>query len=1039
MLDQIAGRPSPSWRRSQVWLVLLFWLSRFYLSPSRGPRILWLRRLNRFLQRKYTPWQIILATCTLFYAVRHGDVLLGLQAPEPLARLYSSDFYRATWIVTALDAGFATAMSIRWKWLRDIASLAFSGYYLLFANDADEKLRKFRAFCTVEMLRITWEKQGNPYIRFFTRRDRPRINIRKKLFLPRPKGSKYSKPLTLHLFFAGTEAELEASNELVMDIPGGGFICMNPLHHEERLLRWAIRTKRVVISFDYGKAPEYPYPFAIDEMYDAYMLLHQTKGRCIGMNRNGEKDLKVLLTGDSAGANIATAMVVKIFEMRTPAIGKPASNSSTIDANSLPLPVALNFAYPALSFHFTSWMPSSDLRVLRSESKSDIASLLLRQKDHLEHRSPLAVVEDVEPARGKRPNFTRRRTTSSGGGGWPWTGASGKNKEKTLTGSKSFSTLTLGGRRASLAGILGGDLSTTSTTSRAEGGEQGEAATTGAESDGSSPDECDKALEDRVLWWDEADQPATPWSSASKSTQDELKRKVKEDEALVMGKEDGAGAAGKEVGEAKAVARRKKESAKEMLAETRLAMTSRTAFFNDRIISPSMCRAMALLYVGPRNAPDLHSDYHLSPIFTPSHLLAQFPPVYMSCGERDPLVDDTVIFAGKLREAKEARKMDILAREARHGDGLRMSTSGRKRDPFVDETEDDWVRTSIIAGWSHGYLQMVSLLPAAEKVIAMHADWIVEAFETAAEKELNNQQQQLRLAAPARSSSSTRTPTRTPASTGAATRPEHLTTNGILPDMQPINVIPPTPVITDSTALAPSATPSPQKDTLAVHSASALSDGEQEDDILTFTPKRRRGSSNASRSSRSGGASPPTQPYKSSPPLLSPGADETIEVLDECVPAMGGLHLVTPAERALRDELLPGGQQSHLALNSAPASRPTTPGRRSASAQPGATSGSSTATRTSRPERTLSLSPPPAPSPRTGRSPSASALPQPQGAIFIDARDLMRRRKEDVVFGIVSGAGSRTSSPPPRKAGDGERGGAEEKEGARFDRRRTVE
>lgn len=38
-----------------------------------------------------------------------------------------------------------------------------------------------------------------------------------------------------------------------MDIPGGGFICMNPLHHEERLLRWAIRTKRVVISFDYGK------------------------------------------------------------------------------------------------------------------------------------------------------------------------------------------------------------------------------------------------------------------------------------------------------------------------------------------------------------------------------------------------------------------------------------------------------------------------------------------------------------------------------------------------------------------------------------------------------------------------------------------------------------------------------------------------------------------------------------------------------------------------------------------------------------------
>lgn len=62
-----------------------------------------------------------------------------------------------------------------------------------------------------------------------------------------------SKPITLHLFFAGTDAEFEAAHELVMDIPGGGFICMNPMHHEERLLRWAIRTKKVVVSFDYGK------------------------------------------------------------------------------------------------------------------------------------------------------------------------------------------------------------------------------------------------------------------------------------------------------------------------------------------------------------------------------------------------------------------------------------------------------------------------------------------------------------------------------------------------------------------------------------------------------------------------------------------------------------------------------------------------------------------------------------------------------------------------------------------------------------------
>lgn len=51
---------------------------------------------------------------------------------------YSRSYYRATYINTALDAGFSTAMSIRPKWLRDISSLLFAGYYLIYSNEADE-------------------------------------------------------------------------------------------------------------------------------------------------------------------------------------------------------------------------------------------------------------------------------------------------------------------------------------------------------------------------------------------------------------------------------------------------------------------------------------------------------------------------------------------------------------------------------------------------------------------------------------------------------------------------------------------------------------------------------------------------------------------------------------------------------------------------------------------------------------------------------------------------------------------------------------
>lgn len=139
MLDQIYGKPSISWKRTQVFIVLLFWISRI-VKTSATPSNRLVRRINSILSR-FTPYQLILSTLTILYGIKNSDALLGLQAPEPLARLYSRSYYRATFVVTALDAGFATAMTIEPKWLRDLFSVAFSGYYLFAANQADEKVR----------------------------------------------------------------------------------------------------------------------------------------------------------------------------------------------------------------------------------------------------------------------------------------------------------------------------------------------------------------------------------------------------------------------------------------------------------------------------------------------------------------------------------------------------------------------------------------------------------------------------------------------------------------------------------------------------------------------------------------------------------------------------------------------------------------------------------------------------------------------------------------------------------------------------------
>lgn len=90
---------------------------------------------------------------------------------------------------------------------------------------------------------------------------------------------------------------------------------MTPEHHEDRLRLWAIRTGKPILSVEYGKAPECssvaqisdgsvshphpldPYPFAIDECFDAYRVLVESSGRILGMSGTA---LDVVFSGDSA-------------------------------------------------------------------------------------------------------------------------------------------------------------------------------------------------------------------------------------------------------------------------------------------------------------------------------------------------------------------------------------------------------------------------------------------------------------------------------------------------------------------------------------------------------------------------------------------------------------------------------------------------------------------------------------------------------------------------------------------------------------------
>ncbi|KAF9263321.1 alpha/beta-hydrolase [Marasmius fiardii PR-910] len=702
MIDHLLGRPNPSWKRTQVFLVVLFWVWRIVRGSDGPPRMLGLKRANRYLKR-FSPWQIILTTLTTAYAMRNLDKILGLNSPEPLARLYSPAYYRATWIATGLDAGFATALAIRPKWLRDICSILFSVYYIIYANEGDEKLRRFRAVPTVEMLRATWEKTSNPYIRLFTSLSLPSLTIRRKILLPRPKSSQYQRPITAYLFYALPAAQLSDASDLILDFPGGGFICMTPEHHEDRLRLWAVNTKKPILSIDYGKAPEYPYPFAIDEAFDTYRVLVESNATVIGMSG---KCLGIVLTGDSAGATMACNVVIKTLEY-----------NNANQTRSLKLPLALLLNYAALDFNFASWMTQDNLRILRSEQSSGNLHGLTEQKDHLSHISPLSMVDDS----GSEGSTWSRRPKRQG---------SWRDGIRGFTGDGEAVIKELANPASTRRPLMRRSTSFL----RASSQDERDVADIGTTF---HKREQDKPLHERVKYDPNA------WSEAISS-----ERKQQELSAAVLDADNKA-----------AIAKKGRTGKRKEPLGTRLTLTSRTGYFQDRIVTPSMMRAMALLYVGPYRNPDFATNYHISPLLAPAELLAKFPPLFLFCGEADPFNDDSILLAGRVREAKRTRKIELdlalSGKSARFGENLRMSAAeptsvedvARMREERGKlSNEDDWVQLTLFAGkdlvqdeilplhlstligWSHGYLQMSTLMWEAKAVIEDQADCLDDAF-----------------------------------------------------------------------------------------------------------------------------------------------------------------------------------------------------------------------------------------------------------------------------------------------------------------------
>lgn len=565
-------------------------------GDNHGPPLL--RKLSRRASKRLTAWQTLVLTLLWLYIARNFAKIFGLESPEPLANLYNRAYFRATWVTTALDAGFWTAMKIRRKWLRDIASMVFSVYYMIAAEQADEKVRKVRGLLTVDHLRVSWNKSTTPYLSFFTRITRPKLTRYppRAIRIPRPTESVYQEPISAWLYFDGPLSVLKHHTKIVLDVPGGGFVAMTPRHHDDKLMAWSGRTGLPVLSLDYRKAPEHPYPYALNECYDAYHTLVATQGKCIGLA--GLITPRIIVTGDSAGANFAVGLCLMILE-------SSHMDRRLQDQGGLPVPEGLILIYPALDLNIGNWMSDEQMSLIQDQRMRKTNKDILRRKSQDYYRmtpnTPHPSDEEIE----KPPSRDRVA-----------------DEDTVVTGAD---TLT----------------------------------------------------------------PVLKPPTAREKSMSERTNLARQSSALASGKPKPL--------------------------RTRLAVSSMISYFNDRVLTPEMMRAMIILYVGPHNRPDFSTDFLLSPLLAPEALLAKFPKTYLLTGERDPLVDDTVIFAGRLRQAK-------------HNDFVQRKELGlqKSKDEF---DEKDHVEVTLIPGISHGFLQFVSVFPDGWKHVFRCGRWIEAIFE----------------------------------------------------------------------------------------------------------------------------------------------------------------------------------------------------------------------------------------------------------------------------------------------------------------------
>jgi acetyl esterase/lipase len=253
---------------------------------------------------------------------------------------YSRTYRRALRILNTLDAGFLAAMKFKNPTLRHVLSVFFVLYYFLNSDQVTDKIYKSWRTATISSIRVCWDKGIHPLNRLRHTLFGPKLHTIRQIRIPRK--HRPDDHITAWIYYYDTLNNLKKETSMVMQFPGGGFVAIPTPCHESYLIYLAALLKVPIVSIDYRKAPEYPYPNGLDDCFDAYVAIVSSYGKVLGMNAaSPEIPLNIAYLGDSSGGNLATGVIYRCIERTT---------------DLLPLPLGIVLCYPTLNLAPTFWL-----------------------------------------------------------------------------------------------------------------------------------------------------------------------------------------------------------------------------------------------------------------------------------------------------------------------------------------------------------------------------------------------------------------------------------------------------------------------------------------------------------------------------------------------------------------------------------------------------------------------------------------------------------------------------------------------------------